>query len=198
MFFKFDAGLSIGRLPLAALLSMLIASSNAQLVHHTITASYISQPNGPNSDFSINLTLSPSDVDIVGFEISVGYNNFQGNLISIFDNTGQPLASVEYITGGEQSLPGVGYANVYRPVIMSTLSDLIEPINLAQLNFRTSASYAHSQNQFYVYLSGRDRVLGPGDDFGGLVANLDGTWEEIPTTYNSLVPLSSIPDWSIY
>jgi len=164
---------------------------------HTVKLSYVTEPTGSESDFGINVTLDPANLDIVSFRLAIGYNSSLGALIGITDNTGQPQANVEYIPRAEKPLVGIGYADVYRGIFMSTSSDLLEPVNLAQLNFRTSQTYSHSQNHFPVYLTNLNSLEG-GD--GGLRINLDGTfvWLNTGVEYESLEPTSLISDWAIY
>jgi hypothetical protein len=177
-------------------LSSLAGTGNAQVPVHTIVATYETLPSGPNSEFTIDLEMDPADIDISGFSIAIGYDNTQVSFLTMEDNTGQPSAFVEYLVGQEQELQGVSYANVYRPVIMSTAFDLMTPQNLGRARFRTTANYSRPDNLVFVYLTGRDRNQGAGDQYGGLT---DGDFKDIPTAYDSLTPSdSSVTDWSTY
>lgn len=173
---------------------MLNTSAYAQ-ADHTIQAQFISQPSGPNSEFSVGLKLVPSDVDIVGFQIAVGYHNDHIVLESVTDNTGQPQAAIDYIVRAEEPLTGVSYANAFRAILASTQATMIEPENLGQLNFRTTASYNDPQNRAHIYLTGFADPNGPDDNSGGLV---NAMFQYIPTDYDSIEPESSVDDWMVY
>ena len=166
---------------------------------HTIRASFESQPAGANSEFSVVLTLDPANIDVREARLAVGYHSQSGDLVSVTDNTGQPQAAVQYEVSGQFPLSGVGYADVYHRITLYTdFGDLLAPVNLARLNFKTKPSYSHPQNQFYVYVSAFHTVLGVGDHLDSLYVNNNENYVWITTSFDSLEPASSVRDWSIY
>jgi hypothetical protein len=168
----------------------LIAKAGAQVPIHTITAALGVHPNGKNSTFTVNLTMSPSDVNISGYEIMIAYDNSKVTFTGVTDNTGQPGAGQEYIWGNEQSFSGVPYANTSRSLLFSDLIDLVNPTNLGELDFVTTANFDDPHNSVSLYICGY-----PTPDSGGLV---DSSFHYIPTAYAPLAPAAGVNDWIIY
>lgn len=164
---------------------------HAQAVH-TIIATIDTPPSGPNSDVIVNLTMSPADINLIGFGIRIGYDNTKFALDDITDNTGQPGAGAQFAYGTTQTLTGVSYANTYNNVILSTTADLVSPVNIGQIKFRTTASYNDPNNIFEMYLTGYSRFTAGGLSQGEPVN------AEIPTDYVPLEPTAGINDWGLY
>lgn len=161
---------------------------NAQ-TFHTIKAQYGVAPAGPNSNFTVNLTMIPADINISGFGIRVHYDNTKIRLTGVNDNTGQPGAAVLYDRGTETAQATVSNTNVYVIVNMSTLFDLVTPTNLGQLNFTTTATYNDPPNSLTIVLSGQP------PSSGGLS---DSSIRYIPTNYENITPNAAASDWAMY
>ena len=172
----------------------LLATAGAAPTTHTLQAVLQSSPNGANSTCSITLKIDPNhDTDIAGFDIWVGYDDTQISFVSVTDNTGQPFAGVEYLSSAPQPFSGAPYVNRRTFVGMSTLADVMRPIqNLGLLTFQTTPGYSDPNNKFYIY-------IGPTGNAGPNDALVDGNFEMIPTVFESLAPPNtSVQDWAIY
>jgi len=169
---------------LAVATAILVGSSLQAQTTQTVALAFGTPVSGPDSVFTVNLLLNPGAVDISGFSVIVAYDNTQVELESVSDNTGQPTAAVEYTMGAEYPFSSEPGANVYVPVIMDTAFSLQSPVNIAQLNFRSTTGFSSG---VYVYL---DNHL---DE--GLV---DAEFQPIPTEYGSLQPATSVENWTIY
>lgn len=168
---------------------------------HTLTAVMHTPPSGPNSSFSVDLVVAPSDVDISGISILVGYQGDQGTLLYAEDITGQVGADPYYTLGMDTPYDGTTYiappyADMYVPIIGDTAQDIVAPSNLVRLHFETSPTYNLPDNHFYVHIASWS-ISGP--QHGGLIGSIDTNFESIPTDFISLVPPpTSVNDWILY
>lgn len=167
---------------LAAAIALVVGGifgSAAQAQTHTIHADFGSpRVAGPNSLFSMVLTMDPADVNISGFSIQVAYDNTQVTLLSATDNTGQVMSAPLYELGNEMPLSGVPNVNAFKPLTMDTAMDLYNPTNLVQLNFQATSAFSDPNNRVWLHLDGW------GVD-GGLIdgMDVDGDPKPIPTEY---------------
>ena len=140
-------------------------------------------PSGKNSMMAISLTMSPADVDVSGFGIDFGYDDRQITFMGATDNTGQTTAGVLYdFSPTTYTLTGVPYARVYYHMIMSTLHDLPTPVNLAKLNFKTTAAFDDTSTSVSLFIRGYSRTGGSGGITKGLPDRI-----VIPTDYDPLI-----------
>ena len=172
-----------------------------QIAPHTLTAIMHTPPSGPNSPFTVDLVMSPSDVDISGLSILIGYKQDQGTFLFAEDITGQDDADPFFTYGSDTPYDGTtytatAYSDIYVPLLMDTEDDLIAPSNLLRLHFETSSSYNQPNNNFYVHI-GAWALSGP--EYGGLIGTIDVGFERIPTNFVSLEPpATSVNDWILY
>jgi hypothetical protein len=171
----------------------MISVVQAQTEYHTIHAVVGTAPNGKNSTFTVLLTMSPTDINISGFKVMVGFDSNKVTLLDVTDNTGQPECGAEYIKGAPTALSGVAYANTYVAVVLSTLEDLVTPTNLAQLDFQTTSQFDDPHNVVSLYVAGYDAHGGPGGLTKGLPDRVI-----IPTDYDPLAPAAAVADWNLY
>ena len=167
-----------------AAISLNLSGAQAETVR-TIYADFGTRPAGPNTDFSVNLTMAPADTDIAGFSCNIYYDNTQVSLINATDNCGQSGTEPVYNIGPEFLDSSTPHVNAYKILIMSTAHNLHNPTNLGQLQFKTTAAYDDPDNRFWLHLT---------DNNGeGLV---NGNLTAIPTAFHGsdgdpqLVPVS--------
>lgn len=161
---------------------------------HILHATIATPPTGPNSNFTVKLTISPADVDVGGFSIVIGYNNALSTYQSAVDNTEQ-AAGVLYDRGDDAPLTGISYANIFMPLVMSTSSDLFEPVNLGLLNFRTSSTYNPAVDNFYLYMDNWPRNTANAGILSGFMTG--PRW--IPTSYGKIEPNpTAVSEWQLY
>jgi len=190
-----DFGTALLVVAAGAIFAAAPGAASAAATTHTLHAVMVTPPGAPGSEFSVSIQMSPdNDIDIVGYDIRVGYDNTKATVVRVEDNTGQPFAGVEYNLGGEEPLAGISYANVSRYIGCSTLSNLhgdnVTPLtNLALVIFKVVNTPSGALNPFYVHLRKHGNP-------GGLI---DGTFTNVPTEYDSLAPLGSgVSDWQLY
>lgn len=149
---------------------------------HDMSVDFETRVNGPNSDFTMTLTMSPADINISGFSIRVYYDSSQVDFIAVEDNTGQPSAGVFYTFGPPESTNAFPNVNTSRAVILTTsYADLVTPTTLARLRFKSKPAYSDPDNRVWVYMGGHTSAPGlmvyePTSEEGYIV---------IPTTYNN-------------
>ncbi len=145
--------------------------------YHTIKAQLSIPPVGPNSNFSVDLTMLPADINISGFSMRVYYDNAKMHLTGVTNNTGQPGSVILYDRGNETPQLIIQNTNVYMIVNMSTIYDLVTPTNLGRLNFTTTATYDDPESELTIILTGQP------PSSGGLS---DHTVRYIPTKYEHI------------
>jgi hypothetical protein len=134
---------------------------------------------------AIKLTLSNYVGNIKEYTFRVDYDATQLTFVSATDNTGQAGSGVFYAPTGPTAGGGIGTSDTHMDITMfAPLTDLVNPGNLAQLNFTTTVGY-----------SGAVPVLG---NFNVTDSNtlLDGTSTNVPHFYSTTLPVA-VSAWSV-
>jgi hypothetical protein len=111
------------------------------------------RPTGPNSNFSIDLTVDPPTTDISGFSILVAYDTTSATLVSVTDNTTQPASGATYQPGALTPISGQPNVTHYNSVTMDASPPLNKPQRIARLNFQTTSSYNDPNKRFWLHLN---------------------------------------------
>ncbi len=165
---------------LTAVTLSLTSQAGAQAAVHTLDLDFVDRVSGPNDPFTMTLTMSPADTDIIAMAIYIAYDNTKVSLDDVEDNTGQPSSFVDYSLGAKKPLTGIPNVNEFRSLHMYTAMDLIEPVNLALLHFTSTATYNDPDSRVWIYMDGYSNRPGQAN---GL---FDYTSAAIPTAYNNL------------
>lgn len=148
---------------------------------HVMGIDFGTRVNGPNSTFTMNLSLSPADVNIAKYSIRVGYDSTQVTFDGVTNNTGQPASTVTYNVGAASPLTGYANVNTYQTVTMDALPALITPTILGQLNFTATAEFNDPNNRVYIVLLANPPIP----------SLRDTNWNPVPVTFND--PNTPVP-----
>lgn len=179
---------------MAAALLLLTAIALAQQPIRNLKLVAETPPSAPLQTFYVRIVMVEHDVDISGYDLRIGYNSARAELLDIENNTGAggTGSAAQFNMGGVKSYNEVPYADVYRHLILSTISDVQAPMdpsedfNLGRLKFQTTATFSGGSSAFPVHLSAHNS--------GGVFSNLSS----IPMNYISLLPPAAVADWAVY